>query len=516
MARSSAAASETWRSNLKVIGYCLIVAFAATNFGFDQGETGGFFAMEQFAKDFGVYDASTDSYGLTAGSITCMYGLEIGAMALAAFASGFIGSRWGRKLGLVLCAITGLIGAALQMVASWPAQLVGRIFMGASIGLCGNFTIPYWSEAAPAGIRGIVCIFYQLFTNIPNFIGACVDQATYEMPNRWSYRIPLLTTMISPLLLLSLVWIVPESPRWLITKDRVEEARKSLRKIRGKTIPQAELDRELDEAIAFTALERELEESTSYLECLKGTDLRRTLIACLAMSGQQLTGIAFVSGYSTYFFEEVGISNSFLDTVIVDACTIAGPVSALILCRFVGRRPILLLGTFICGFSMFALSIVSQAAPNSTAAGNCLVAFTCIYSYSYGLSWGAFGPVVMGEIPSNRLRSKTISLSLTINWLWCLAIITSVPYLLSAEYANLGTKLGYLFGAMNVVLLIITWIIVPETKDRTLEEIDEMFLNAVPTKEFKSYVCTGEAAGYDIRGMNKEKERIEVVEVENA
>lgn len=145
-----------------------------------------------------------------------MYGLELGFALLASVASGAIGSRWGRKTGLILCAITGLIGSAIQMIASWPAQIVGRLFMGMSIGFAGNFTITYWSETAPGHLRGVIVIFYQLFINVPNFIGACVNQGTHALPNRWSYRGPLLTTMIMPILLLIFVKVVPESPRQLM------------------------------------------------------------------------------------------------------------------------------------------------------------------------------------------------------------------------------------------------------------------------------------------------------------
>jgi MFS transporter, SP family, sugar:H+ symporter len=142
-----------------------------------------------------------------------MYGLELGFVLIASIISGYIGSRWGRKIGLILCAVTGLLGSGLQMIAAWPAQLVGRVFMGMSIGFAGNFTITYWSETAPASMRGVIVILYQLFINFPNFLGACIDQGTHALQNRWAYRAPLLTTMLMPILLLCFIKIVPESPR---------------------------------------------------------------------------------------------------------------------------------------------------------------------------------------------------------------------------------------------------------------------------------------------------------------
>jgi SP family sugar:H+ symporter-like MFS transporter len=142
-----------------------------------------------------------------------MYGIEVGFAILASLASGQIGSRWGRKAGLILCALSGLLGSGLQMIAAWAAQVVGRAIMGAAIGFAGNFAITYWSEAAPVRLRGVIVIFYNLFVTVPSFIGSCVDEGTFRLDNRWSYRAPLLVTMAAPLLLLLLIRVVPESPR---------------------------------------------------------------------------------------------------------------------------------------------------------------------------------------------------------------------------------------------------------------------------------------------------------------
>jgi hypothetical protein len=85
--------------------------------------------------------------------------------------------------------------------------------MGLAIGFTGQFCIPYWSEAAPEYLRGSIVIFYQFFINIPTFIGACVDQGTYQIASDLAYRIPLICTLITPSILLSLIYWLPESPR---------------------------------------------------------------------------------------------------------------------------------------------------------------------------------------------------------------------------------------------------------------------------------------------------------------
>jgi MFS transporter, SP family, sugar:H+ symporter len=149
------------------------------------------------------------------------------------------------------------------------------------------------------------------------------------------------------------------------------------------------------------------------------------------------------------------------------------PFVAFPLVKYVGRRPILIFGAAVMAFCMLAFSIIGVAAPGSDAAAKCLIAFICIFVFTFSATWGAIGNVVIGEVPSNRLRSKTLSIAFTACWCVATAVTTSIPSLLNL----LETKVGFIFGGITLVLLVITILIVPETKDRTLEEIDEMFLN---------------------------------------
>lgn len=181
--------------------------------------------------------------------------------------------------------------------------------------------------------------------------------------------------------------------------------------------------------------------------------------------------------YGTYFFLITGINNPFLITVITSVCGLAGSASAFPLVKYFGRRPILLVGGVCCSLSMLIFAIVGVARPNSVSAARCLVAFTCTFIFTYGATWGPVPQAILGEIPSNRVRSKTVSIATSINWLCTLFIVCGSPYLLSDSYANLGTKMGFIFGGCTVFGTVWTYLYLPETKDRTLEEIDEMFLN---------------------------------------
>jgi SP family sugar:H+ symporter-like MFS transporter len=227
---------------------------------------------------------------------TLMYGVEVAFIAVGSVVAGIISIYQGRKTGLYMCAVTTILGAGFQMISHYVALVVGRAIMGLAIGFAASFSIAYWSEIAPAHLRGRIVIFYQFFLNVANFIGSCIDQGTHQMLNPWAYRAPLLTMMGPAFLMIGLVWIIPESPRYLVSRDQNEKARTNLRKIRGPSYTDAEVEEEIAETIKFTALEKELDGSISYLDCFRGTDCRRTLIAAMMMVGQQFMGVAFLAG----------------------------------------------------------------------------------------------------------------------------------------------------------------------------------------------------------------------------
>ncbi len=126
---------------------------------------------------------------------------------------------------------------------------------------------------------------------------------------------------------------------------------------------------------------------------------------------------------------------------------------------------------------MLLFAIIGVAKPDSPAAAKCLVAFVCIYDFTYGATWGPVPLAVLAEVPSNGLRSKTISIATTLDWTAAMFITCGSPYLISPQYANIGTKMGFIFGGCMILSTVWAYFDLPETKDRTLEEIDEMFLN---------------------------------------
>ncbi|KAG8408574.1 hypothetical protein J3459_009779 [Metarhizium acridum] len=253
---------EWRRSNWTTFGYCLIVSLGAILFGLDTATISGVIMINKFQEDFGDMGPITGAFSISAGGQTLLYGLLLNGAILASMVSGPIETRYGRRAGLYCCAGTSLLGPAVQVVSpNIGIHAFERVITGAGIGFAANFCGTYWSEICMARHRGHVIMMYQGFINAAAFAGAGIIQGVHNLNNKWAWRTPLVVMMSAPLLMLLLIPLLPETPRWYVTRGRYQEARESLGKVRGTTWPPAELDREIDDITAMFELERSLEGS---------------------------------------------------------------------------------------------------------------------------------------------------------------------------------------------------------------------------------------------------------------
>lgn len=137
----------------------------------------------------------------------------MGAACVAAAVSGNLGTRFGRRFGLFLAAITSIIGPAVQCgVTTWAGLLAGKVIAGLGVGFAANFVIPYWAETTPAALRGMIIVMYQGIINVSQFIGQCINEGTHGLESRWAYRGPLLTELVPPMILIPFLFWLPDTP----------------------------------------------------------------------------------------------------------------------------------------------------------------------------------------------------------------------------------------------------------------------------------------------------------------
>jgi SP family arabinose:H+ symporter-like MFS transporter len=263
---------------------------------------------------------------------------------------------------------------------------------------------------------------------------------------------------------IALLFTVPESPRWLIQNNREDEGRQILSRISGSE--QAEI-----EVAAIRAANRE--EEGTFSELATRQYRRPLLIAAVLMAGSQFCGINAIIYYSSKIFESAGaVKNAaFTSTVWVGLVNLLFTFVAIALVDKAGRRPLLLVGT---GIQVIALGLVGwmfKTQQHGLGLLLCIVAFIAAFAMALGpLSW-----LVCSEIFPNKVRGRAMSIATFIIWSSCYVVAQTFPMLNDSK--AIGPALTFwLYGGVSLLTFLFVFMLVPETKGRTLEEIEAFWL----------------------------------------
>jgi SP family general alpha glucoside:H+ symporter-like MFS transporter len=285
-------------------------------------------------------------------------------------------------------------------------------------------------------------------------------------------------------------WFLPESPWWLASKERHNDAHKAL-----QGLGHSGHDGEQKLAQIITTLEqvRHETEGVTYLECFRKSNLRRTIISIMPLSIQALSGIAFAASYSTYYMQLAGFTTaeSFKLQIVQQVISLVGNVMSWYLVDRVGRRNLTFWGLFVLTIILFVMAGLAVVGTVSALKG--AISMILLYCWWYNVTIGATAFTILCETSTSRLRVKTIAIGLALqnalNTMWSFVL----PYLFNPDKLNLGGKLGFLFGGLSVLCLVYLWLYQPETAGRTYEELDEMFAAKVPARKFKTHRTSTEA-----------------------
>lgn len=475
----------------------LFVAFGGVLFGYDTGTIGGILAMNFWRREFStgyrnctdnLPDVSPDQSSLIVSILSA--GTFFGALGASPMGD-IVGRRWG------LIASTGVFtfGVILQTIAvDIPLFVAGRFFAGFGVGLISALIPLYQSETSPKWIRGTIVGCYQLAITIGLFVAAIVNNATKDRDDTGSYRIPVAVQFAWAIILVIGMLILPETPRYLIKRGRGEKAAKSLSRLRRLDVTHPALVEELAEIEANHAYEMSLGKA-SYLDCFRGTLGKRLLTGCLLQALQQLSGVNFIFYYGTQFFQNSGIQNPFTISVITNVVNVVSTLPGLYMVEKWGRRPLLLFGAVGMCISQFIVAIVGTTA-ESVVANKVLIAFVCLYIFFFACSWGPVAWVVTGELFPLKVRAKSLSMTTATNWLLNWAIAYATPYMVNdggcdgGNYANLGSKVFFIWGTFCLICALFVWGLIYETKGLSLEQVDELYSKVTKAWQSKGFVPT--------------------------
>jgi sugar porter (SP) family MFS transporter len=363
----------------------------------------------------------------TLGLLTALY--SIGSIASLPVAP-YIADTFGRKLAIAIgCAIM-IVGAAIQAAAkNLDYFMGGRFLMGFGNSLAQLSSPLLLTELCHPQHRARVTAVYNCLWNVGAIICTWLTFGTKRIDSDWCWRIPALTQAFPSVIQLAFIWFIPESPRWLISKERNDEALAILGKYHANgDINNPTVQFEYAEIKETLRLEFQYKKTSSYLDFLKtkGNRYRLMLLASLGLFSQW-SGNGLVSYYATDVYKSIGITDGDTQLGINGGLTILSlivSVSCALLCDRVGRRPLFIAATasMCVTFVIWTICSSQQEAKQSQAAGRAVIAMIWIFSVAYALAWSGLLVAYTVEILPFKIRAKGlmimnlfIQIALTIN-----------------------------------------------------------------------------------------------------
>lgn len=479
---------DVFRYYRPAIGWSFLFSLGVIMAGFDPQLVGTLIAIPRFQHDFGVQLGDGSFVVQAQWQSAFNLGVPVGQV-LGSFFIGYPLAKIGRRWTLAACCTISLIAIAIQSSAQERAQiLVAELVNGVVLGAYPVIAPTYISEVTPVVFRGIASAFVNLSFVMGQLVASGVLAGCQSRGDRWAYDIPFITQLIFPFLILCCLPFCPESPWWLVRRGEIEKAGVALRRLTHSSVDTTCLLAHIQQT---TSLEDMETETAHFIDCFKKTDLRRTVISIMIYAIQPLVGNFLVIGYAVYFFELAGLkpSSSFNLGVGLLGVGFVGTCLSWVLINYVGRRTV-----YNWGFTILLLLVllvgVLDVVPSYTTNSSIVWAqcsMMVVYNFFYDLTIGPLCFVYLSETSSAKLRDKTIAISTAVNALINVACAVGIPYAINPDQGNLRGKLAFVFFGVSIPFLVWCFFALPETKNRTFEELDIMFQQHVPTNKFKTY-----------------------------
>ncbi|KAJ5080813.1 general substrate transporter [Penicillium angulare] len=460
----------------------LALCLGSLTYGYSFSVTSTTLGQPSFFSYFNLSnDELSPSYAFTNRIIGGLNGCFSGGGFLGAIFGGWACDALGRKKTLLVCTPIGVLGGALQGGSVNLAMLLaGRLIGGFAVGVLMVLVPLFQSEIAPPATRGFLVSQHGVVVVFGYSAAAWIGYGCYfsTMP-AFQWRFPLCLQALWPLVMFILTPFLPESPRWLLMKNRPREAWDVLQKLHDT---KNSLDRssfakmELYQITKQVAEDQEMSSSeTVWTLFTKASYRKRMICAFLVMFGSESTGILVVYNYSVLLYEGLGFTGSIpllLAAAYVTVAFCGNYISSLLVDR-IGRKTSLVIGISGCGVSLIFEAALSATYVGTTnhAGLSAGVFFLFLFISFYGCFVDAATYVYCSEIFPTHIRSRGMSWSLAILFLSTVAYLIPAP----TAFAQVGWKYHLLFILLTAIQAPLLWIMLPETKGLALEEIGEKF-----------------------------------------
>ncbi|KAF7547486.1 hypothetical protein G7Z17_g7693 [Cylindrodendrum hubeiense] len=456
--------------------------------GYDVTLLGSFYGYPSFRDKYGSFLESTGDNQISAEwqqKFNCLGAL---ANIIGAMLNGWATAKWGHRKVLMLSLFW--LAAFIFVVFFAPTievMLVGQFLCNIPWGVFATTGPAYAAEVTPLAIRGYLTAYINLCWCTGQFISAGVLKGLVNNKTQWSYKVPFAIQWIWPIPLFIAAWMAPESPWFLVRTNQLDAAKKSLQRL-SEPDHQVDFDGTIAMMVHTNKLEIEERAGVNYWDAFRGTNRRRTEIACMAFMSQITNGGALCYSGS-FFFQQTGIGASASYGISLGGTGIAfiGVIVSWLYISKWGRRTI-----WLTGFSSLVLilwTIGFLALPHQTKSLAWAQSLLCIvWLGAYSMSVGPIVFTIVAEIGSTRLRTQTVVLARSFYYfgnIICGGLLQ--PKLISPGAWNAKGKTAFFWAGLATLTLIWGYFRLFETKDRTFGEVDFMFQKGVSARKSASF-----------------------------
>lgn len=473
---------KSFKDYISTCFFCLLIAFGGFLFGWDTGTISGFVNMTDYVERFGMEDGNGGHYlsDVRTGVIVSLFniGCAVGGIVLSK-----VGDIYGRRLGLMFAMIVYTVGIIIQISSSdkWYQIVVGRVIAGLAVGVITVLSPLFIGETAPKTLRGTMVCCFQLFITAGIFLAYCTNygcKEAYTDSRQW--RIPLGLCFAWAILLTIGMISMPESPRYLIEKDKIEQAKASI--ARSNKVENDDPAVLAEVKLIQAGIHREnLAGSASWTQLVTGKPriLNRVIVGMVLQATQQLTGNNYFFYYGTTIFKAVGLKDSFQTSIVLGVVNFMSTFVGIYAIERMGRRLCLLTGSAFMVVAFIIYSVLGSVnlyqdgydGPTNKPTGNAMIFITCFFIFFFASTWAGGVYSIVSELYPLRIRAKAIAVATAANWIWGFLIAFFSPFITSAIHFYYG----FVFTGCLIFSFFFVYFFVYETKGLTLEEVDTLY-----------------------------------------
>lgn len=462
----------------------MLVAMGGFIFGYDTGQISGFLEMKVFLEYFGerttnLAEHPTGYYFTNVRSGLIVALLSIGTL-IGCLIAGPLANKLGRKWSVPVWSLIFMIGVVIQMAVGegqWIGIVMGRWVAGLGVGGLSVIVPLYMTETAPVKVRGAVVSCYQLFITVGIFTASAINFGTEARPDTGSYRIPMGIGYIWGIILGVGIFFLPESPRHDWNHGRSDVARTTMAKFYGVPENHIVIHNETEE------IQRVMEASAGgkWYEAFTGPRMKyRILLAMALQMLQQLTGANYFFYYGTTIFAGVGLDNSYVTAMILGGVNVGATVAGVAMARYFPRRKSLYIAALwqtmcflvFASVGQFQFLPAEEGSQQAKTSGTVMIVFACLFIVGFASTWGPLVWACIGEMFPYRYRAVAMALATSSNWGFNFLLAFFTPFITG----EINFAYGYVFAGCNLAAFFVVFFFLIESSDRTLEEVDTMYL----------------------------------------